>query len=86
MPTVVRVGRLRIAIYWNDHDPAHVHVISADGEAKIKLGEYGRKPSLTVNNGMAQADLAVALRMVEAEGSVLRKKWKEIHGGILDPE
>ena len=86
MPTVVRIGKLRIAIYLNDHGSAHVHVIGAGGEAKINLGARGRKPRLVVNNGMTQADLAVALRVVDAEGSLLRRKWREIHGGTLDPE
>src|ERR671914_632509 len=27
MPTVLRVGGLRFAVYPNDHPPAHVHVI-----------------------------------------------------------
>jgi len=39
-----------------------------------------------VNNGLTQADLAFALRVVNARGSFLRRKWKEIHGGNLDPE
>jgi hypothetical protein len=41
---------------------------------------------LVINNGMTQADLAIALRVVDAEGSLLRRKWKETHGGTLDPE
>ena len=34
MPTIIRVGKLRIAIYLNDHGPAHVHVVGAGGEAR----------------------------------------------------
>lgn len=86
MPTVARVGKLRIAIYLNDHSPAHVHVISADGEAKINLGMSGRKPSLVTNNGMTRSELADALRIIGEKGSVFRKKWKEIHGENVDPE
>ncbi len=84
MPTIARVGKLRIAIYLNDHDPAHVHVSGAGGEAKINLGARGGKPRLVVNNGLTQADLAVALRVVDAKGSLLRTKWQEIHGETLD--
>ena len=39
MPTVLRIGGLRFVIWPNDHDPAHVHVFSAEAEAKIELGE-----------------------------------------------
>ncbi|MBA4152583.1 MAG: hypothetical protein C0509_08480, partial [Acinetobacter sp.] len=37
MPTVLRWGGLRVAIYPNDHRPAHVHVIGAGREAVFRL-------------------------------------------------
>ena len=37
MVTVLRIDGLRIVIYVNDHQPAHVHVFG-DGEAKINPG------------------------------------------------
>jgi hypothetical protein len=35
---------LRFAIYTDDHEPAHVHVIG-DGNAKINLDGPGGKPN-----------------------------------------
>jgi hypothetical protein len=35
--TVLRIGNLPVVIYPNDHRPAHVHVIGADGEAVFVL-------------------------------------------------
>lgn len=49
MPTVLRIGRLRFVIWPNDHDPAHVHVFSAEAEAKIELGEPNGHPRLIEN-------------------------------------
>ena len=40
MPTVLRIGGLRVVIYPNDHRPAHVHVIG-DGEAVFILRPRG---------------------------------------------
>ena len=37
MPTVLRIGGLRVAIFPSDHLPAHVHVIGAEGEAMFIL-------------------------------------------------
>jgi len=37
MPTVDKIGSLRVVIYPNDHRPAHVHVIGKDCEAVFKL-------------------------------------------------
>jgi hypothetical protein len=37
MPTIVRIGGLRVVIYPNDHSPEHVHVIGANCEAVFEL-------------------------------------------------
>jgi len=37
MPTVLRFDGVRVAIYPNDHRPARVHAIAADGEAVFVL-------------------------------------------------
>jgi hypothetical protein len=37
MPTVLRLGSLRIVIYPNDHGPAHVHVIGQGHRAVFNL-------------------------------------------------
>ncbi|HEY2609796.1 MAG TPA: DUF4160 domain-containing protein [Reyranella sp.] len=36
MPTVLRIGGLRIMIYSSDHRPAHVHVIGGGGRGSIQ--------------------------------------------------
>lgn len=38
MPTVARIGSLRVMIYPNDHRPAHVHVIG--GELTVLCEEW----------------------------------------------
>lgn len=37
MPTVLRLDGLRVAIYPNDHRPAHVHVLGPGSEAVFVL-------------------------------------------------
>ncbi|MBY4639463.1 DUF4160 domain-containing protein [Gluconacetobacter entanii] len=39
MPTLLRLNGFRVVIYTADHGPMHVHVISADGEAVIEIGQ-----------------------------------------------
>ena len=34
MPTVLRLGGLRVVIYPNDHSPPHVHVIGLRGSQR----------------------------------------------------
>jgi hypothetical protein len=37
MPTVLRLGGLRVVVYPNDHRPAHIHVLGRGGEAVFEL-------------------------------------------------
>ena len=79
MPTLLRIDALRFVIWPNDHAPAHVHVFSAEAEAKIELGDEGGHPRLVENRRMKKADLAKALRAVFEHRAMLMQKWSEIH-------
>lgn len=46
MPVVLRLGGLRVVIWANDHRPAHVHVVGADGEAVFILNCPDGPPAL----------------------------------------
>lgn len=76
---MLRSGGLRIVIYLDDHEPAHVHVIG-DGEAKIDLGAASRVPELIWSRGFSSADLCRAFRLVRAHRDELIERWSEIHG------
>ena len=80
MATIFRVGGLPVVIYSNDHSPPHVHVIGADGEAKIALGGDGKRASIVLNNGLSRALLAVALSEIDRNQALLAQRWREIHG------
>jgi hypothetical protein len=82
MPTVFQVDGLRFVIWPNDHAPPHVHVFSADAEAKIELGEPGGHPRLIENRRMKKTELAKALRAVFDHRSALLQKWSEYHGQL----
>jgi len=79
MPTIHRAHGLRFVIYLNDHSPAHVHAIGADGEAKIILGSEGEPPRLDWVKGLSAADVRRAMAEVGAEQTRLREAWKRNH-------
>jgi Domain of unknown function (DUF4160) len=56
MVTVLRAYGLRVVIYTNDHDPAHVHVFG-DGEAKINLLSADGPPALIWAVGMSRGEV-----------------------------
>jgi hypothetical protein len=71
---------LRFVIWPNDHDPAHVHVFSAEAEAKIELGEPDGHPRLIDNRRMKRSDLSKALNGVFEHRALLMEQWRKIHG------
>lgn len=79
MVTVLRAHGLRVVIFTNDHDPAHVHVFG-DGEAKINLLGTNEAPELAWAEGMSRSDIRRALRLVAEERTTLLARWEEIHG------
>ena len=81
MVTIHRSGGFRIVIYLNDHEPAHVHVVNADGEAKINLfGTTGGRPELVSAIGLKSQSIREAMRIVEANANAFLERWREIHG------
>lgn len=80
MPTVLRLGGLRVVIYPADHRPAHVHVIGAGGEAVFILNCPDGPPELREVHGFTLRDV----RRIEADlgphVAALCNEWKAIHG------
>lgn len=82
MPTIHRSRGLRFVIYTDDHSPAHVHAVSADGEAKIELGVGGGDPTLLwVRGAMGAAGIRHALAEVRREQPRMLEAWRRVHGG-----
>ena len=79
MITVHRAEGLRVVVFVNDHEPAHVHVFG-DGEAKIDLVGGDGDPELIYAIGMTRAEIRRAVRAVKEQQTYLLKRWSEIHG------
>jgi hypothetical protein len=80
MPTVLRLDAMRVAIYPNDHRPAHVHVIGAGCEAVFNLHCPDGPPELRENFGFSRQQVTrlgdeLACRLAE-----LCHAWERIHG------
>lgn len=64
-------------IYTADHEPMHVHVINAEGEAVIVIG---RKARLIRSGGMKDKSIQNALEIVQDNAGMLAEAWETIHG------
>ena len=77
MPTLLRINGFRVVIYTADHEPMHVHVINAEGEAVIVIG---RKARLIRSGGMKDKSIQNALEIVQHNAGMLAEAWETIHG------
>ena len=76
-PVVLRQGKYEVVIYTKDHAPAHVHVKSADKEARIAL-----HPVEVLDNwGFRPGEIRAILKLVRTHQRELSEKWNELHLG-----
>lgn len=75
MPTVLRIDKLRVVIYPNDHGPAHVHVLGPQGEAIFKLHCPVGPPTLRESMGFALQDIN-RIGAAEAKAQAARTNGK----------
>jgi hypothetical protein len=80
MPTVLRIGGLRVVVWPNDHRPAHVHVIGADGEAVFHLNCPDGPPALRESYGFRLAELTRMEGTLAGAIAALCAEWGMIHG------
>jgi hypothetical protein len=79
MVTICRAHGLRLIIFTDNHEPAHVHVFG-DGQAKINLIGPDGFPALVWAEGMKANDLRRAVRLVRDQREEFPARWREIHG------
>ena len=77
--TIHRQSGMRVVIFLDDHEPAHVHVFG-DGHAKINLLGPSGRPRFVWAEAMRRNDLRRALTIVSENQTRFLAKWEEIHG------
>lgn len=79
MVTIYRAHGLRVIIFTDDHEPAHVHVFG-DGQVKINLIGLDGAPVLVWAQGMKGNDVRRAVQIVHDQQEAFLARWREIHG------
>jgi hypothetical protein len=80
MPIVLRIGSLRVAVYPNDHRPAHAHVIGDGHEAVFTWNETAGSVAIRENYGFTARDLIRIQGVLEDNLAALSSAWERIHG------
>lgn len=76
MPTVLRIGGLRVVIYPNDHPPAHVHVLGPGWVVVINLID----PEVREVINCSEHEARRALRLIAGHQDELMDAWNRFHG------
>jgi hypothetical protein len=82
MPTVLKIGGLRVVVYPNDHRPAHVHVIGSDREAVFNLHCPNGPPEVRENYGFSRREIGTIAGALAVCLASLCAAWREVHGSF----
>jgi hypothetical protein len=80
VPSVLRFGGLRVAVYPNDHRPAHVHVIGQGREAVFNLNCPAGPAELRENYRFSRRALGRIQDELNKCLTELCEAWERIHG------
>ncbi len=84
MPTVLTIFGLRVVIYPNDHQPAHVHIIGNGCEAvfilRCESENFGGDVALRENFGFSRKDITKIAEALTINLALLCKEWRRFHG------
>jgi len=72
MPTLATIEGLRIAMYADDHEPAHVHVFRADVEYRLTVADG---EVLTMQGRIPAKALQAVRSWIEANRGDLAARW-----------
>ena len=80
MVVVHRAHGFRFVITTLDHEPAHVHIVGGEGQAKINL--LGREVGLRLvwSVGVMRSDLRRVFAEVVERREAFLKDWEQVHG------
>ena len=73
MPTVLEIFGFRFFFFGGDHEPIHIHVLCASGEAKIALVP---EVEVVYNKGLKKKELKKALDTVVLYREDMMEAWK----------
>lgn len=76
MPTISRFFGIVIAMYFDDHGPAHFHARHADGEAKITIDTL--EP---IESTLGRRQLRFVLAWGELHQAELMENWRSARNG-----
>lgn len=74
MPTIVKLGNLKIQIFADDHHPPHFHIVTPDHEVLVRLSDLE-----ILAGSIDRRSLERALAWVRENRKVLNEAWERLN-------
>ena len=76
MPTLAIIDGMRLVMYWNDHPPAHFHVLMAESRAVVEIGTLR-----VVAGRLPKSKLAKVRAWAKDRNDRLMVAWERVQAG-----
>lgn len=74
MPTIVKLGNLKIQIFADDHHPPHFHIVTPDHEVLVRLSDLE-----ILAGSIDRRSLERALAWARENRKVLNEAWERLN-------
>jgi hypothetical protein len=75
MPTIARIGNLKIQVFADDHNPPHFHVVTPDGEALVSIGRLR-----ILRGDLRRKDFDAVIEWANRNLDTIEDAWRSLNG------
>jgi len=74
MPTIVKIGNIKIQIFTGDHNPPHFHIVTPNYEAAVRLSDFQ-----IIAGSVDRRSFDTAKKWIDENKGVLENEWKRLN-------
>ncbi|MBF0629173.1 MAG: DUF4160 domain-containing protein [Magnetococcales bacterium] len=75
MTTITQIGKIKISIYADDHNPPHFHVVSQETDAIVRI-----KDMAVIGGDKTHAHVKSAIEWAQNHREAIALVWIEMNG------
>jgi len=75
MSTIMRIGKIKIRIFANDHNPPHFHISTPERKVSVRIADF----TILAGN-LNRRDFEKAIKWASENKNVLENEWERLNG------
>ncbi|MEO5352173.1 MAG: DUF4160 domain-containing protein [Magnetococcus sp. XQGC-1] len=75
MTTIIQIGKIKISVYADDHNPPHFHVVSPESDAIVRI-----KDMTVIGGDGGDAHVKMAVEWAKRHREAIALAWIEMNG------